>query len=120
MPSVRTRPQFVITNAVANPVLIPLLRSRIGTGLGRRLAVVEYVGRRTGQTRRLVTQYSLDGATVHIQVDGADRKTWWRNFAQPAPVRLRLAGVDRDAIAVVVTGGDGTVLEARLTDRGHD
>lgn len=67
---------FLITNKVANPVLIRLLRSRLGTRLGRRLAVVEYGGR--------------------------------RNFQQPALVHLRLAGVDHDAVAHVVT--DGAVI----------
>ena len=111
---------FGITNTVANPVLIPFLRSRLGAGLGRHLAVVEYVGRRTGQVHRLVTQYSLDGTKVHIQVGEADRKTWWRNFRSPAPVHLRLAGVDHEGTAVAVKQGEQVVLEALLGDRSHE
>jgi hypothetical protein len=116
MSSVTSRASFFMTNAVANPVLITLLRSRLGARLGRRLAVVEYVGRRTGTRHRLVTEYSLDGATVHIRVGGADRKTWWRNFRQPAPLRLRLAGVDHEATAQVETHDGEVVVEARLGD----
>jgi len=111
---------FGITNRVANPVLIPLLRSRLGAGLGRHLAVVEYVGRRTGQRHRLVTQYSLHGTKVHIEVGGADRKSWWRNFRSPAPVQLRLAGVDREGTAVAVKHGEEVVLEALLDDPGQE
>ena len=107
---------FLITNKVANPVLIPLLRSRLGSRLGRRLAIVEYVGRRTGQPHRLVTQYAIDEHTVRIRVGGADRKTWWRNFRQPAPVHVRLAGVDHDAVAHVGTHGAVVVVEALLRD----
>jgi hypothetical protein len=109
---------FLITNKVANPVLIPLLRSRPGARLGRRLAVVEYVGRRTGRRHRLVTQYSMDGLTVRIPVGAADRKAWWRNFRQPTRLQLRLAGVDHDAVAHVVTVGDEVALEVLLRDPG--
>jgi hypothetical protein len=109
---------FGLTNTVANPVLIPLLRSRLGAGLGRHLAVVEYAGRRTGQPHRLVTQYSLDGTKVRIQVGGADRKSWWRNFRSPAPVHLRLAGVDHEGTAVAVKQGEQVVLETLLGDSG--
>ena len=105
---------FFITTNVANPILIRLLRSPLGARLGRRLAVVEYVGRRTGQRHQLITQYSLHGTTVHIGVGAADRKSWWRNFEQPARMRLRLAGEDHDAIARVVRGDEGVVLEASL------
>lgn len=97
---------FVITNVVANRVLIPFLRSRVGRRLGRRLAVVEYLGRRSGRRHRLVTQYLTDGRTVCISVGMAEHKTWWRNFQAPHPVRLRLAGEDHDALAHVERGGD--------------
>ena len=55
--------RFVITNVVANRVVIPVLRSRAGRRLGRRLAVVEYMGRRSGRLQRLVTQDVTDGQT---------------------------------------------------------
>ena len=82
---------FMITN-VANRFVIPVLTGRAGRRLGRRLAVVEYLGSRSGQRHRLVTHYVTDGRTVHIKVGMAERKTWWRNFRTPHPVRLRLAG----------------------------
>ena len=53
---------------------------------------------------------------MRIRVGGADRKTWWRNFRQPAPVHLRLAGVDHDAVAHVGTHGAVVVVEALLRD----
>lgn len=119
MSSVSTRASFFMTNVVANPVLICLLRSRTGTRLGRRLAVVEYVGRRTGRRHRLVTGYSLDYPTLQIRVGGADRKTWWRNFREPSPLHVRLAGVDYETTAHVVSHRGEVVVEALLRAQGH-
>lgn len=105
---------FAITNIMANRILIPVLRSRAGRQLGHRLAVVEYVGRRSGQRHRLVTQYVTDGRTVRIRVGAAERKTWWRNFQAARPVRLRLAGEDHDATAHVERGGGWMCVVADL------
>ncbi len=97
-----SRSSFPLTNIVANRLLIPLLRSRAGRFLGRRIAVVEYLGRRSGQHHQLVTRYVKEGGTVRIEVGMFDRKTWWRNFKTEHPVRLRLAGQDYDMTAHVV------------------
>jgi hypothetical protein len=96
-----SHPSFPLTNTVANRLLIPLLRSRAGRSLGRRIAVVEYLGRRSGQHHQLVTRYVKEGGTVRIEVGMSDRKTWWRNFKTEHPVRLRLAGQDYDITAHV-------------------
>lgn len=98
--------RFVITNVVANRVLIPSPRSRAGRRLGRRLAAVEYVGRRCDRRHHLVTQYRTDSRAVRIGVDIAEHKTWWRNSQAPHPVRLRLAGEDHHAMAHVERVGD--------------
>jgi len=113
---------FALMNLVANRVVIPVLTSRAGRRLGGRLAVVEYEGRRTGRRHRLVTQYVTDGRTVRIMVGMAERKTWWRNFTSPHPMRLRLAGVDHDATAHVVRDGAGVCVVAELerTSAGGD
>jgi hypothetical protein len=106
----------LLTNAVANPLLMRLLKSRAGRLPGRRLAVVEYDGRRSGQLRRLVTGYARDGSTVVITAGRPERKTWWRNFETAHPVRLRLAGEDHEAVARVVRdGGVRVVADLRRT-----
>ena len=97
-----SHPSFPLTNLVANRLLIPLLRSRAGQSLGRRVAVVEYLGRRSGQHHQLVTRYAKEGGAVRIEVGMFDRKTWWRNFKTEHPVRLRLAGQDYDRTARAV------------------
>lgn len=91
-----------LANRVANRCLLPLLERTSGGPLGRRLAVLDYQGRRTGGRHRLVTLYSTDGSTVHITVGMPEHKTWWRNFETPRPLRLRLAGVDHEAVGHVV------------------
>ncbi len=109
-----TTRKFSLTNDVANRVLIPLLNSRAGERLGRRLAVVEYVGHRTGQRHQLVTQYSRDGTTVCISVGLAGRKTWWRNFEETHPMRLRLSGVSHDASARAFRDGNQVSVTAEI------
>jgi hypothetical protein len=99
---------FWLTNRIANPVLRRLLRTPLGRGLGRSLAVLRYTGRRTGRTYELVCQYARDGDRVWILVGQADRKTWWRNLSTPSPVELWLAGRRHSATAVAVTGSQDT------------
>lgn len=102
---------------MANPVLIPVLRSRIGGAvLGRWLAVIDYTGRRSGLAHRLVTQYEADGPTVTIRVGMADRKTWWRNFRAPQPVQIRLAGQEHGGIAHSVIDDAVRVVVDLTTD----
>ena len=84
-----------------NRVLLPLLRRAPGRWLGRRLAVVEYRGRRSDRPTTVVTGYAGTGSRVVITVGWPDRKTWWRNFETPHPVHLRLAGEEHDATAQV-------------------
>lgn len=100
-----SRVVFALT-AVANRLLVPLLLSRAGRTLGHRLAVVEYTGRRTGRTHRLVTRYTRKGTAVVITVGFPQRKTWWRNLEGGRPVRLWLAGEEQRAYGRVVQGDD--------------
>jgi len=91
---------FTVVNRIVNPALGVFLRTRIGAAtLGSRFAVVEYEGRRSGRSRRLVTNYRRDGSAVSIRVGMAKRKAWWRNFARPAAVQLRLGGRDYEGVA---------------------
>ena len=73
-----TRQSFPLTNVVANPILIPLLKSWLDRPLGRRLAVVEYVGRRSGDRHQLVAQYVRNGREV---VSRSEQRTTRRGGA---------------------------------------
>jgi hypothetical protein len=94
------------TNRWANRFLLPYLRSPAGRRVGRRLAVIEYEGRRSGKGHELVTGYRRDGRTVRIRVGQARDKTWWRNFSTPRAMRIRLAGEDHRATAHTMREGD--------------
>ncbi len=95
---------FWVTNHLANPVLRPLLRSRAGARLGRKLAVIRYRGRRTGTEHELIVQYARHDDRVWVMPGQADRKTWWRNLRQPAGVDVWLAGRRRHGTAVAIDG----------------
>jgi len=86
---------FLLTDVVANRLLIPVLRSRLGRRIGHRLGVVE------------------DGA-VRIGVGSSECTTWWRNSSSGHPLRLRLAGKDYDTTAHVVRDRDGVSVVAEL------
>jgi len=111
-----TRQAFPLTNVAANPILIPLLKSWLGRRLGKRLAVVEYVGRRSGDRHQLVAQYVRNRTTVRIQVGAADHKTWWRNFSTPQSMRLHLAGDSHEVTAHAMREGDRVTVVAVLSD----
>jgi hypothetical protein len=76
--------------------------------------VVEYLGRRSGQHRELVTQYTVEGRTIRIGVGVAARKTWWRNFQGPHRLRVRLAGDDYAVMGHVEREGDLIRVVAEL------
>jgi F420H(2)-dependent quinone reductase len=86
------QPQFWVTNHLANPILRRLLRRPAGRGLGRRLALVRYRGRRTGRSYELPVQYAADGDRIWILPGSPEHKTWWRNLRGGADVDLVLAG----------------------------
>ena len=98
---------FTLTNRVVNPVLARALTSGAGRVLGRRLAVVEYVGRRTADQRRLVTLYRRADGAIEIPVGLPHRKTWWRNFADPQPIHVHVAGQRLAGMARAVRDGAG-------------
>ena len=57
-PSLSAAHAAAAANAAANRLLLPLLRTPAGRILGRRLAVIEYTGRRTGLPHELVRNLS--------------------------------------------------------------
>jgi hypothetical protein len=101
-------------NRAANKLMLPYLRSHAGRRAGRRLAVIEYDGRRSGERHELVTGYLRDGRTVRIRVGQAKDKTWWRNFSTPRPMDIRLAGENHRGTAHTERDGDRVSVVVRL------
>ena len=92
-----SRTPFVVLNRVVNPVVCGLLRSPAHGVLSGRLALLTVTGRRSGRTFTFPSGYHRDGDRVTIGVDWPERKRWWRNLIDAAPVEVWLAGVRRGA-----------------------
>ncbi|WP_426512467.1 nitroreductase/quinone reductase family protein [Dactylosporangium sp. McL0621] len=74
---------------------------RLGRVVRRRLTVVTYTGRRSGNTFSTPVAYRRTGDTVLIGVQFPDAKAWWRNFlGAGGPISLHLDGEDRPGHAV--------------------
>jgi deazaflavin-dependent oxidoreductase (nitroreductase family) len=106
---------FVIVNRAVNPLVRALLRSPAHGLVSSHLALITVTGRRSGRTYTFPVGYHRDGDQVTIGIDWPERKRWWRNLREEAPVELRLAGERRTGSAVA--RGDehtGVTVEIRL------
>jgi hypothetical protein len=90
-----SRTPFVVLNRVVNPVMRGVLRSPAHGLLSSRLALLTVTGRRSGRTFTFPVGYRKDGDRVTIGVASPERKRWWRNLVDAAPVEIWLAGVRR-------------------------
>jgi hypothetical protein len=91
------------------------LRSPLHAPLSRRLALITVTGRRSGREHTFPVDYEQAGELVTITVGWPERKRWWRNLREGAPVRIRLQGKERSGHAVAQ--GDertGVTVEVRL------
>jgi F420H(2)-dependent quinone reductase len=86
---------FALWNRTGNQLVRLLLSSPLHPLVSRRLTLVTVTGRRTGRERTLPVAYKRDGERLTIPVLWPERKLWWRNLREGAPVRLRLRGEDR-------------------------
>jgi hypothetical protein len=95
-----------------------LLVSPLHRVVSGQLALISVTGRRTGRQHTFPVGYKCDGEQVTIPVGWPERKVWWRNLRDGAPVRVRLAGQERTGHAHV--RGDeraGVSVEVRLDPR---
>lgn len=106
---------FAVFNRALNPVVRGLLRSPAHGLVSGRLALITVTGRRSGAAYTFPVAYVQDGEQVTITVGWPERKRWWRNLLEGAPVTLVLRGVERIGSAQV--HGDeqgGVTVEVRL------
>ena len=109
---------FAVVNRVGNPPLALLLRSPAHRLASRRLCLISVTGRRSGRTFTFPVAYSREGDTVRIGVGWPERKRWWRNLRDEAPVELVLRRERRSGRARAV--GDeahGVTVEVALDAR---
>lgn len=89
---------------VGNTFVRSLLRSPFHRLLSGSLGLVRVRGRRSGVLHELPVMYARTDASVWVMCGGADRKSWWRNLVDPAPVSVRLRGRDYRATGRAIVG----------------
>jgi deazaflavin-dependent oxidoreductase (nitroreductase family) len=75
-----------------NLFVIVLLRSPLHRLLSRSLVLVTYRGRRSGRSFTVPVMYAESTGELIVLVGHPERKSWWRNLREGAPVELRLRG----------------------------
>jgi len=74
---------------------------------------LRYTGRRTGREYALPVQYARDGHRLVVVPQGAESKTWWRNFLTPQRVSVRLNRHILEGTARVISRNDPAWQQAR-------
>jgi F420H(2)-dependent quinone reductase len=92
--------RFGFLNRTGNPILKALLRSPLHGVASGRLALITVTGRRTGRRFTFPVGYTKRDDRVTIGVGWPERKVWWRNLRQPAPVKMRIRGQSYTGTAV--------------------
>jgi hypothetical protein len=91
--------QFAVYNHTVNHVVKAILRCPAHGLISDRLVVMTVTGRRTGKLRSFPCAYEQDGPDhLRIHIAWPEKKVWWRNLKQPAPVSVRLRGRQRTGI----------------------
>jgi len=106
---------FKIWNRTGNRAVALLLRSPLHALLSRQLLLITVTGRRSGRRHTLPVGYHCSGQQLTIPVMWPQRKLWWRNLRDGAPVEVRLRGADRTGHArAKVDERGGVVVEVAL------
>lgn len=101
---------------VLNVPMRALLDLPCPTPLGRRLMLLDLVGRRTGRRYRQPVSYVADGATVLLTPGGG---RWKHNLREGEPVRIRLRGRDRLARPELVSEPEAVARLLRTMTRSN-
>lgn len=91
-------------NRILNPVVGLILKSPLHGIMSSALLLLIYRGRKSGKKYQLPVQYVQEGETIYIVPGTPQRKVWWRNFEESAPVRVVLRGRERSGKASLLTG----------------
>jgi hypothetical protein len=89
----------------ANRLVVRLLRSRAHRVASKGLMVLSWVGRRSGDSFSIPVGYQQQGDEVVVLLSKPHDKTWWKNFREPWPAELLIAGTTQPVEGVVVVPG---------------
>jgi hypothetical protein len=82
----------------------PGIQSMVGQGV----ALLTFIGRKTGRTYTIPVSYYREDDTVTVITKRV--RNWWRNFETPAEVGVRIAGHDYRGMTQIEQD-DGDVLD---------
>jgi hypothetical protein len=109
---------FAVWNRSGNRLVRALIESPLHRLVSGRMTLITVTGRRSGRQHTLPVEYTLDGERVTIPVMWPQRKLWWRNLQDGAPVKLLLRGAKRTGQAKANVAADGDVkVEVTLDPR---
>ncbi|MGO1839262.1 MAG: nitroreductase family deazaflavin-dependent oxidoreductase [Candidatus Microbacterium stercoravium] len=80
---------------------IPLYRAGLGRLLGRRLVMIEHVGRSSGEPRYVVVEVvEREGRALRVASGFGTRAQWYRNLRANGIAHLSTGGVRRERVRV--------------------
>ena len=83
------RRRMAFTNRLANPAMRLLFKTPARRLADRSFALLRVTGRRSGEAYTFPVQYAREDDALTILVGKHERKTWWRNLGEHAPVHVR-------------------------------
>jgi len=113
-PSARAHAPFAVANRVVNPVVKWLLVSPAHGLVSPWLCLLTVTGRKTGRAYTFPVGYRRDGDTVQVSIALPDRKRWWRNLIDEAPVQLVLGGERATGRGVAIQNDRAVTVSIRL------
>lgn len=88
---------------------IPLYRAGLGWLLGRRLVMIEHVGRKSGEPRFVVVEVvERTGRALRVASGFGAKAQWYRNLRANGVAFLSTGGVRRERVAVTLLDDDGS------------
>ncbi|TSD99526.1 nitroreductase family deazaflavin-dependent oxidoreductase [Skermania sp. ID1734] len=105
---------FAVVNRTVNPLLSGILASPLHFVASGQMATLTVTGRKTGREYAFPVGYVRTGNEVQIGIEWPERKQWWRNLRTPAPVRIRIRGVEYTGQGQAIEDGKGGV-KVRVT-----
>lgn len=89
-----------------NRVVLAILRSPAHRLLSGFAVELRYRGRRSGREFALPVQYAKVHGKLVVRPQKPDQSSWWRNFGDPRPVTVLIAGRERRGSAQVLESGE--------------
>jgi deazaflavin-dependent oxidoreductase (nitroreductase family) len=99
---------------------LPLYRLRLGWVFGRRVLVVNYVGYRTRQQRRVVLEsvtHGADDGSYVVASGWGPEAAWYRSLRQTPAVTIQVGARTAPVTAVPLSADEGAEIFARYAVR---